>query len=58
MELIIPNKIETYEFEIEKLWDIETDEEIQSISPGVKGQKVKIQIPITCKKDWILRRKK
>ena len=24
----------------------------------VKGQKVKIELPIECKKDWIIRRKK
>ena len=45
-------------FEIEKLWDYETGEEIDSVSPGVKGQKVLINIPIKCEKDWIIRRKK
>ena len=58
LEIIVPNKIEPVEFKIEKLWDVETDEQIQSISPGVKGQKVKIKLPIECKKDWIIRRKK
>lgn len=58
LEIIIPNKIEPLEFQIEKLWDIDTDEEINEISPGVKGQKVKMKLPIACEKDWILRRKK
>ena len=58
LELIVPNKIEPVEFQIESLWDAETDEEIEAISPGVKGQKVKMKLPIICKKDWILRRKK
>jgi putative protease len=56
LEIIIPNKLEPFKFEIEKLWDIETDEEIAEISPGVKGQKVKIKLPIKCGKDWIIRR--
>ena len=58
MEILIPNKIEPFEFKIEKLWDYETDEPITHISPGVKGQKVKIKLPIKCEKDWIIRRKK
>ena len=58
LEIIIPNKIEPLEFKIERLWDYDTNEEIQKISPGVKGQKVKIFLPINCEKDWILRRKK
>ena len=58
LEIIIPNKIEPLEFKIERLWDYDTNQEIQEISPGVKGQKVKIFLPIKCEKDWILRRKK
>ena len=57
-EIIVPNKIEPVEFKIEQLYDAETDEKIQEISPGVKGQKVKIKLPIKCEKDWIIRRKK
>ena len=58
LEILIPNKIETFVFKIERLWDYETNEEIQDVSPGVKGQKVKMKLPIKCEKDWILRRKK
>lgn len=58
MEIIIPNKIEPINFQIKNLWNYDTDEEISEISPGVKGQKVKIKLPIKCEKDWILRRKK
>ena len=58
LEIIIPNQLEPIEFEIEKLWNEETDEEISEISPGVKGQKVKIKLPVKCEKDWIIRRKK
>ena len=58
MEILVPYKLAPVEFTIEKLWDYETGEEIDSISPGVKGQKVLIKLPIECKKDWIIRRKK
>lgn len=58
LEIIIPNRLEPEVFEIQKLWDYETGEEIDSISPGVKGQKVLMKLPIKCKEGWILRRKK
>ncbi|MEI3356541.1 MAG: U32 family peptidase [Clostridia bacterium] len=58
MEIIVPNTIEPIEFKIENLYDIETNEAINSISPGVKGQKVKMKLPIKCENNWILRRKK
>ena len=58
IEIIIPNKLEPYTFKIEKLWDFETGEEIDSISPGVKGQKVFIKLPIKCEEGWIIRRQK
>ena len=58
LELIIPNNIKPYEFKIEKLWDIETGEEIQFINPGKAGQSVKMLIPIKVEEGWILRRKK
>ena len=58
LEVIIPGKIEVYQFKIDKLWDAETDEEIETINPGRTGQQVKLTIPIKCEKNWILRRKK
>ena len=58
LELIVPYQIEPISFRIEHLWDIETKDEIKEISPGVKGQKVLIDIPIKCEEGWILRRKK
>ncbi len=58
LEIIIPKKIDTYKFIINRLWDAETDEEIESISPGKKGQLVKIHLPIKCEENWIIRRKK
>ena len=58
MELIVPGKVEPIEFKIEKLWDYETDEEIDHVNPGKEGQKVKITLPQEAKAEWILRRKK
>ena len=58
LELIVPQKIKPIEFKIEKLWDYETDEEIDHVNPGKEGQKVKLMLPKEAKADWILRRKK
>ena len=58
LELLIPNEFEPVKFKIEKLWDIETDNEIEAVNPGKLGQQVKIKLPIKCDKDWIIRRKK
>ena len=58
LELIIPEELEPYAFTIDKMWDAETDEEIQFINPGKEGQTVKIKIPCKAENGWILRRKK
>ena len=58
LELLVPHQLKPIEFEIKNLWDYDTKEEIEAVSPGVKGQKVLISIPIKCEKDWIIRRKK
>ena len=58
IEIIIPGQIEPKEFVIEKLWDAETDEEIDTVNPGKQGQQVKMKLPIKCEYGWILRRKK
>ncbi len=57
LELIIPGEIKPFKFIITNLWDYDTDNEIDNISPGVKGQKVKIYIPYTCEENWVIRRK-
>ena len=58
LEVIIPNKIEPVEFVIEKLWNAETNEEVDTVNPGKQGQQVKMKLPIKCEEGWILRRKK
>lgn len=58
LELIIPNEIKPQAFTIEKLYDSETTEEINTVNPGKQGQTVILEIPFEVKKGWILRRKK
>lgn len=58
LELIIPNQLEPVKFKIEKMWDSETDEEIETVNPGKQGQTVKMVLPVKVEKDWIIRRKK
>lgn len=58
LEVIIPNKIEPFTFNIDKLFDSDTDEKIEFVNPGKEGQKVKLAIPTDVKPGWILRRKK
>ena len=58
LELIIPGKIEPISFTIEKLWDYETDEEIDHVNPGKEGQKVKLILPNEAENGMIIRRKK
>ena len=58
MEIIIPGKLETEKFKIDMLWDIDTDEPIETVNPGRAEQKVKMILPIKVEQNWILRRKK
>ena len=58
LEIIVPNQIKPIEFKIEKLWDAETNEEINYVNPGKYGQCVKMAITEKCQNGWILRRKK
>lgn len=57
LEIIIPGKLEPYKFKIDKLWDIDSQEKIEAVNPGVQGQKVLMKLPIKCEKDWIIRKK-
>lgn len=58
MEVIIPGQIDVERFVIDKLWDFETDEEIDSVNPGRAEQKVKICLPVDVDVNWVIRRKK
>ncbi len=56
LEVMVPNILEPYEMTIEKLYDAETGEEIATVNPGVKEQKVKLKIPVDVKPGYIIRR--
>ena len=58
LEVLFPGKIDTVQFKIEKLWDSETKEEIQTVNPGKLGQTVMMEIPVEVEDGIILRRKK
>ena len=58
LEIIIPNRLEPFEFIIEDLWDVDTGSRIEAVNPGKLGQQVKMRLPIKCDKNWIIRRKK
>ena len=58
LEIIVPHQIEPVSFIIEKLWDVETKEEIEQINPGKAEQKVIMQLPMPVETGWIIRRKK
>ena len=45
-------------FKIEKLWDADTMEEIDTVNPGRAEQKVILKIPVKAEEGWILRRQK
>ena len=58
LEILVPRELEPVKFTIDKLWDIETDEEIDTVNPGKQGQQVKMILPIKAEENWIIRRKK
>lgn len=58
LEILIPGQIEPAEFRINKLWNDEIGEEIDTVNPGKAEQKVILSIPRKVEKDWIIRRKK
>ena len=58
LELIVPKEINPIVFKIDKLWDSDSLEEIQTVNPGKAEQKVILKIPHNIEKGWIIRRKK
>ncbi len=58
LEIVLPDKLEPVEMVIDKLFDAETGEEIATVNPGVKEQKVKFKIPAEVKAGYVIRRKK
>jgi len=58
LDVMIPGTIDTKEFVIDELYDVNTKEKIEYVNPGVKGQSVIIKVPYKMEKDYVIRRKK
>ena len=59
MEILLKDSVDVKEFKIEKLYDVKTNEEIDTINPGIKGQQVKMYIPCDgLIENIVIRRKK
>lgn len=58
LELLPLGTIESKNFTVEKLYDVKTNDEVQTVNPGVKGQLVKVYIPYEVEEGLVIRRKK
>lgn len=58
IDILFTDILKENSFVISSLKDVKTNEDIETINPGVKGQLVKISIPYDLEVDIILRRKK
>ncbi len=58
LEILEPSNFNDESFDIEELYDVKTGEKLDKISPGVKGQLVKIKIPFDIQNGVVIRRKK
>lgn len=58
LDVLYPESLELKKFEITELKDIKTNENINTINPGRKGQLVKIKIPYEVREGLVIRRKK
>ena len=58
LEILVPRVLEPLKFEIKKMYDSDTKEDIDHVNPGKEGQKVILEIPYKLEKGWILRRRK
>mgnify|MGYP004505081075 CR=1 FL=1 len=58
LEILYSDKFDVDAFDIDELVDIKTNMNIDTINPGVKGQKVILKIPFEVSNGTIIRRKK
>ena len=58
LEIIAPNELDVKSFEITDLYDVNTEERVETVNPGVKGQSIKIKIPYEVKEGYIIRKRK
>lgn len=58
LEVLNPNNLDGLKYKIEKLYDAKTEQEIDTVNPGRKGQLVKMKIPYKVEPGYIIRRTK
>lgn len=58
LEILPVDTIDSLNFDVKELYDIKTNQKINTINPGVKGQLVKIKIPYEVEEGLVIRRKK
>jgi U32 family peptidase len=58
LDILYVDDLSIKEFEITELFNVETNEKLDTINPGKKGQLVKIMIPYEVSNGLIIRRKK
>lgn len=58
LEILYADKFNIDVFNIDELIDVKTNENINTINPGIKGQKVILKIPFNVCENTIIRRKK
>ncbi len=58
LEILDVCSLDEKRFDITELYDINSDEKIDTINPGIKGQLVKMYIPYEVKEGFVIRRKK
>ncbi len=56
LEIMLPEVLEPVCMNIEKLYDYETGEEIATVNPGVKEQKVKLHLPTKVEAGYVIRK--
>ncbi|MEG0073146.1 MAG: U32 family peptidase [Clostridia bacterium] len=58
LEVLSPDNMDLQRFVIEDLYDVFSQERVDHVNPGVKGQSIKLKIPFAVKEGYIIRRKK
>jgi len=58
LDILVPEIIDTCEFDILRMWDAKTEEEVNFVNPGTKGKSVIIEIPFDLDEGTIIRRLK
>lgn len=58
VELLVPHVLEPIAYEITKLIDVEKNEEIEVVNPGIKGKQVIMNVPVDVEELYIIRKER